>query len=115
MLALTPLPAIIHDSSIVKRIEDSDFEQILGLYQASGKNGKQIFIAFDKADSYPPKTSRTLEEATVLHLAVGNELFGTSWSRSKPKAQAEAEPANETVSESDEETEDDVTQNSGEE
>ena len=28
MLALTPLPVLIHDSSIVKRIEDADFEQM---------------------------------------------------------------------------------------
>lgn len=81
MLALTPLPALIHDSSIVKRIEDEDFEQILGLYQKSGENGKQVFIAFDKADSYTPNTNQVLEDATVLHLSVGNELFGMSWSR----------------------------------
>ena len=81
MLALTPLPALIHDSSIVKRIEDEDFEKILDLYQKSGENGKQVFIAFDKADSYTPNTNQVLEKATVLHLSVGNELFGMSWSR----------------------------------
>jgi predicted nucleic acid-binding Zn-ribbon protein len=81
MLAMTAVPALIHDSSIVKRIEDADFEQILGLYQDSGKNGRQVFIAFDKADSYTPKTYERLQEAAILRLSVGNELFGESWSR----------------------------------
>ena len=88
MLALTPLPALIHDSSIVKRIEDADFEQILSLYQKSGEKGKQVFIAFDKADSYTPNTNQVLEEATVLHLSVGSELFGMSWSRQTPSPKA---------------------------
>ena len=81
MLSLTPLPALIHDSSIVKRIEDADFEQILSLYQECGDMGKQVFIAFDKADTYTDDTYRMLDEATVLRLSVGNELFGKSWSR----------------------------------
>jgi hypothetical protein len=81
MLALTPLPALIHDSSIVKRIEDADFEQILGLYEDSGKRGRQVFIAFDKADSYTPKTFEALQKAAILRLSVGSELFGESWSR----------------------------------
>lgn len=78
MLSLTPLPVLIHDSSIVKRIEDADFERILALYQASDR---QIFIAFDKADSYSQTAHEILEKDAVLHLSVGNELFGTSWSR----------------------------------
>ena len=81
MLSLTPLPALIHDSSIVKRIEDADFEQILSLYRECEDMGKQVFIAFDKADAYTDDTYRMLDEATVLRLSVGNELFGKSWSR----------------------------------
>jgi hypothetical protein len=81
MLSLTPLPALIHDSSIVKRIEDADFEQILSLYQECEDMGKQVFIAFDKADAYTDDTYRMLDEATILRLSVGNELFGKSWSR----------------------------------
>jgi hypothetical protein len=72
---------LIHDSSIVKRIEDADFEQILSLYQKCGDIGKQVFIAFDKADTYTDDTYRMLDEAAVLRLSVGNELFGKSWSR----------------------------------
>jgi uncharacterized protein YydD (DUF2326 family) len=96
MLSLTPLPVLIHDSSIVKRIEDADFERILGLYQESGKKDKQVFIAFDKADTYTPKTSRMLEEAAVLHLSVGNELFGVSWSRHVSASKARLAPTFET-------------------
>jgi predicted nucleic acid-binding Zn-ribbon protein len=99
MLGLTPLPVLIHDSSIVKRIEDADFEQILVLYQESGKTGKQVFIAFDKADSYTPKTSEMLEDSTVLHLSVGNELFGISWSRTPPTSEATTTPETESVTE----------------
>jgi hypothetical protein len=99
MLGLTSLPLLIHDSSIVKRIEDADFEQILGLYQESGKSGKQVFIAFDKADTYASKTSGMLEEATVLHLSVGNELFGTSWSRTQ--SESEQKSATNTVGDDD--------------
>jgi len=72
----------MHDSSIVKRIEDSDFERILRLYQGSGK---QVFIAFDKADSCTPEAYKILKENAVLHLSEGgNELFGMSWSRRNP-------------------------------
>ena len=82
ILALTSLPVLIHDSSIAKRIEDVDFEHILGLYQGSRK---QVFIAFDKADSCTPKAREVLKENAVLHLSEGgNELFGTSWSRKNP-------------------------------
>jgi uncharacterized protein YydD (DUF2326 family) len=114
MLALTPVPALIHDSSIVKRIEDADFEQILGLYQDAAKDGRQVFIAFDKADTYTPETSKVLEDAAILHLGVGKELFGTSWSRNRSKEQAE--PEFDVESEPDaEEASDTDTQNSTDE
>jgi hypothetical protein len=108
MLALTQIPVLIHDSSIVKRIEDVDFEQILALYKENGKQGRQVFIAFDKADSYTPKTASMLEQAAILHLSVGNELFGTSWSRitGSPKPEttrAETEAAETTDNEKSEE------------
>lgn len=104
MLTLTPVPVLIHDSSIVKRIEDADFEQILRLYQESAKSGKQIFIAFDKADTYTPNTYKMLDEAAVLRLSVGNELFGKSWSRqtapnSKDEAKSESENSAKTEQE----------------
>jgi uncharacterized protein YydD (DUF2326 family) len=78
VLELRPIPVLIHDSNILKRIEDIHLEHILELYQASGR---QIFIAFDKADSTTTKAHKILEATTILRLSDGNELFGRSWSK----------------------------------
>ena len=80
LLELLPIPALIHDSNILKRIEDVYLEHILELYQSSKR---QIFIAFDKADSTTEKAQKILESTTILHLTDGNELFGRSWSKNK--------------------------------
>jgi hypothetical protein len=77
ILALTPLPAVIHDSVLLKQIADIPLEKILELYQ---KSGKQIFIALDKGGSYTRHTEEILEQTAVLRLSDnGNELFGRSW------------------------------------
>jgi len=78
LLELCPVPALIHDSNILKRIEDTHLEHILECYQNSGR---QIFIAFDKADSATVAAQKMLESTAVLHLSDGNELFGHSWSK----------------------------------
>lgn len=78
LLELCPVPALIHDSNILKRIEDTHLEHILECYQNSGR---QIFIAFDKADSATEQAQSVLESTSVLHLSDGNELFGRSWSK----------------------------------
>ena len=72
------VPALIHDSNILKRIEDAHLEHILTKYQESGK---QIFIAYDKADSSPAQAQKILEETAILRLSDGHELFGISWSK----------------------------------
>lgn len=78
ILALTNLPALIHDSVILKNIGDAPIEKILDLYQHTGK---QIFIALDKSDSYSAHARKILEESAVLKLSInGHELFGWSWS-----------------------------------
>jgi hypothetical protein len=77
ILALTPLPALIHDSIVLKQIADSPLEKILELYH---KSGKQIFIALDKGGSYTKRTEEILEKTAVLRLSDnGQELFGRSW------------------------------------
>jgi len=77
ILALTPLPALIHDSVVLKQIADEPLEKILELYH---KSGKQIFIALDKASSYSQRTQEILEQSAVLRLSDNrNELFGRSW------------------------------------
>lgn len=78
ILELRPIPALIHDSNILKRIEDVHLERILERYQTSRR---QVFIAFDKADSTTTKAHKILEETAILRLSDGNELFGRSWSK----------------------------------
>lgn len=53
ILTLTQLPAIIHDSPVIKNIADETVEKILGPYQTF--IDKQIFIAFDKERAYTAK------------------------------------------------------------
>ena len=78
ILELRPVPALIHDSNILKRIEDAHLERILTQYQESDR---QIFIAFDKADSATEQAYKILKETAVLRLSDGHELFGRSWSK----------------------------------
>ncbi|MGN1152727.1 MAG: DUF2326 domain-containing protein [Candidatus Gastranaerophilaceae bacterium] len=77
VLNSTKLPILAHDSVILKQISDEAIEKILELYIQSNK---QIFIAFDKQDSYTEKAQKILAENAVLKLAPnGKELFGKSW------------------------------------
>ena len=77
ILVLTSLPALVHDSVVLKQIADAPLERILELYQTSGK---QVFIALDKVASYSPRAQEILEQSAVLHLSdKGDELFGRSW------------------------------------
>jgi len=79
ILELCPvIPLLIHDSNILKRIEDAHLERLLTKYQDSGK---QIFIVYDKADSAPDKAQEILEDTMILRLFDGHELFGRSWSK----------------------------------
>lgn len=77
VLQLTALPALIHDSVILKQIADEPLERIIGLYS---ETPKQVFIALDKKSSYTDNAQKMLEKSTVLSLSDGgNELFGRSW------------------------------------
>jgi len=77
ILTLTPLPALVHDSVVLKQIADTPLEKILDLYQ---KTKKQIFIAIDRVDTYSQRTQEILEQSVVLRLSDnGDELFGRSW------------------------------------
>lgn len=78
ILTLCPIPALIHDSNILKRISDVHLEHILEQYIASHK---QVFIAFDKANSTTAVAHDILEETAVIRLSDGKELFGKSWSK----------------------------------
>lgn len=79
VLKLTALPAVAHDSFMLKQIEDDVLEKLLELYS---KSDKQVFIALDKETSYTEKTQQILSESVVLRLSPnGNELFGRSWNK----------------------------------
>lgn len=65
VLALTQLPAVIHDSFILKDIGDASIEKIISLYQQSQK---QVFISLDKASSYRDTTAQALDETQVIYL-----------------------------------------------
>ena len=79
VLKLTALPAIAHDSFMLKQIEDNIFEKLLEMYS---KTDKQVFIAMDKDTSYSEKSQKILNDSAVLRLSPnGNELFGRSWNK----------------------------------
>ena len=79
IMNLTCLPILVHDSVLLKQIEDVAVEKILEIYNVSEK---QVFIALDKVWSYSERSQAILEDNRVLQLGTnGNELFGRSWSK----------------------------------
>ena len=77
----TPLPIIAHDSIILKNLEDVALTAILKLYSESNK---QVFIAYDKAESFGLEAEHILNDSAVIRLSgEGNQLFGTSWGECK--------------------------------
>lgn len=79
VLYLTALPAIAHDSLILKNIGDGAVDGIMKIY---AQCRKQVFIAFDKQAAYMPDTQKILADNTVLKLSDGNcELYGESWNK----------------------------------
>lgn len=79
VLQTSALPAIAHDSLILKNISDGAIDGIMRIYAQSKK---QVFIAFDKHDAYSPATKLILENSKVLKLSDnGHELYGQSWNK----------------------------------
>lgn len=82
LLNITPLPVIVHDSTMFKNVADFPVDKIIELY--SKYTDKQIIIAFDKQNAYSDKTREILESTMILKLDEnGNELFGWSWKKKK--------------------------------
>jgi hypothetical protein len=78
-LELTGLPAIAHDSLLLKNVGDSSVDGIIKIYDRSEK---QIFIAFDKHLSYTQDLAQIIEKNTVITLSDnGGELYGLSWNK----------------------------------
>ena len=79
MLALTDIPLVVHDSLLLKQIEDEAIEKIIEIYTSLDK---QVFISLDKISSYPESTQEILNKTKVLELYPGGgELFGYSWNK----------------------------------
>lgn len=79
LLRLTELPVIAHDSNIFKNIADLPIDKIMELYNQSKK---QIFIAFDKEDTFYDVTRDIVHSTKVIELHEnGGELFGWSWAK----------------------------------
>lgn len=91
LLRLTELPVIAHDSNIFKNIADLPIDKIMELYNQSKK---QIFIAFDKEDTFYDVTRDIVHSTKIIELHEnGGELFGWSWAK---KAAREKQIATET-------------------
>ncbi|HEM2555908.1 TPA: DUF2326 domain-containing protein, partial [Streptococcus suis] len=67
-----------HDSNVFKQLSRNATEKIIELYQSFSK---QIFIAFDRQETFSEDAINILKKNTVLSLSDGNELFGWSWSK----------------------------------
>ena len=81
MINQTPLPILVHDSVLLKQIQDNALEKILSIYT---NQQKQIFIALDKESSYTPRSQELLSSSAVLRLYPdGGELFGQAWNEEK--------------------------------
>lgn len=77
VLESTFLPAIALDTVSIKQVGDEPWLRILELYC---KADKQVFITFDKAESYSEDgVPEVIEGNCVLELSRGHELFGRSW------------------------------------
>lgn len=82
ILYLSSLPALSHDSLLFKNIDDEGINGIIQLYTDTEKLNKQVFIAFDKQNSYSVETYDVLQSNKVLQLYEnGGELYGKSWNR----------------------------------
>lgn len=81
-MAIAPIPFLVHDSILLKNIEKTVFAEIIKLYLAQAKSGKQVFLAYDMLDAYDEETQQILKEQAVLELSPGgNELFGWAWNK----------------------------------
>lgn len=77
ILEMTVLPILIHDSVVLKQIQDDAIEKLLLKYLSEPK---QTFISLDKKIAYTKESQRLLKENKVLELGKnGDELFGFSW------------------------------------
>ena len=77
LLELTRLPFVIHDSVLFKNLSDN---RVIKVFEEYEKSEKQIFVSFDKKNSYESgELKKRIENYTMIELyAGGGELFGRS-------------------------------------
>ena len=82
VLELTKLPFVVHDSVLFKNLSDN---RVIKVFEEYGNSRKQIFVSFDKKNSYESDDlKKTIENHIVIELyAGGSELFGRSWAKKK--------------------------------
>lgn len=79
VLLLTEVPALAHDSVLVKNISQIITENIYKVYDDMKK---QVFTVVDRADTYNEEMRTIIDNHRVLYLSEGgNELFGFSWAK----------------------------------
>ena len=83
----TRLPLAVCDSVALKQVAD---EPLIRLLEHCDQSDKQVFIAFDRAESYGNGgLPEVIDRSVVLSLSDGHELFGKSWSKKSETAKAE--------------------------
>lgn len=79
VLLLTEVPALAHDSVLVKNISQTVTENI---YKVYNNMQKQVFAVVDRADTYSEEMQKIIDKHRVLYLSEGgNELFSFSWAK----------------------------------
>ena len=79
VLETSALPAIAHDTNILKQCDDKAVEGIMEQYGAATK---QIFLAFDRADRYTQRVNDIVDQYTVIQLGPDEQtLFGKAWNK----------------------------------
>lgn len=79
ILHCTALPAIAHDSLLFKNLGDYAVNGLMKIYE---KSEKQVFVAFDRQNTYMKDTQQILERNKVLKLSIdGDALYGKAWNK----------------------------------
>ena len=83
LAGLAGFPFLVHDSSVLVRLENADLERVLELYKGFAGRSCQVFTALDKIGNLSAKAQKDIDGCTVLRLGQGSELFGKSWARNR--------------------------------
>jgi len=85
IMKLCNIPAIIHDSNILKRIDGHQLEMLLRFYEDCGH---QVFVAYDRLSSTTDEARDKLLSCAALKLSDKDLLFGRPWNKKKTGGKA---------------------------